>query len=225
VLYGGWEGHDPEKIAGFAADRLAPDFDLVRARELDVLCPKVLGEFDLLLPIWTFGELSADREQALVQAVEAGLGLVAWHGHASAFLGSRAHKWLLGGQFVGHPGGKELAYTIRFLGNDPLVDGLEPMRITSEQYYVLVDPAVKVLATSRIDGAGMDWLADVEMPVAWTRRWGRGRVFYCSLGHDVAVLERAPVRQLLRRAVLWASRRSRSADRVDRLAPRRSEAR
>ena len=222
VLHGGWQGHGPEEAARFAIARLVYDFEVVCARDLDVLRPEILAGFDLLLPIWTFGELSAAREHALVEAVEAGLGLVAWHGHASAFLGSRAHKWLLGGQFVGHPGGEDVTYTVRFRDDDPLVAGLEPIRVTSEQYYVLVDPAVEVLATCQTDGAGMDWLADVAMPVAWKRRWGRGRVFYCALGHDVALLEQATVCELLRRAVLWAGReRTRARGHVARHAATR----
>jgi type 1 glutamine amidotransferase len=165
----------------------------------------VLAQFDLLVPIWTFGELDAGQEQALINAVAKGLGVLAWHGAASAFLGSRAHKFMLGGQFVAHPGGADVTYTVRFLGNDPLVEGLEDITVTSEQYYLLVDPAVKVLASSRVQGGPLDWIAGVEMPVAWTRRWGRGRVFYCSLGHTVDVLQHPSIHTLLRRAARWAS--------------------
>ncbi|MBL8792553.1 MAG: ThuA domain-containing protein [Planctomycetia bacterium] len=206
LLYGGWSGHWPKACADFAAEHLLDDFRVVRAQNLDVLRPDVLSEFDLLAPIWTFGELTNNQEQALLDAVANGLGVLAWHGAASAFLNSRPHKHMLGGQFVAHPGGADVTYAVRFLGNDALVAGLQDVTVTTEQYYLLVDPAVKMLATTRMHGGPLTWTAGVEMPVAWTRRWGKGKVFYCALGHSLDVLQQPSIAHLLRRAAGWASR-------------------
>ncbi len=206
LLYGGWEGHQPECFADFAENELLGDFDVVRSQDLGMLCPDLLASFDLLVPIWTFGEITDIQETTLLNAVANGMGIVAWHGNASSFLNSRPHKFLLGGQFVGHPGGNDVTYSVRFLGNDPLVDGLEDITVTSEQYYLLIDPAIKVLATAYIDGDNMNWLSGVQMPVVWKRRWGKGRVFYCALGHTLDVLEQPSITTLLRRAVRWACR-------------------
>jgi type 1 glutamine amidotransferase len=205
VLHGGWPDHQPDQMATFAIDRLLFDCDVFSSSDLALLNPKTLANFDLLVLIWTFGELSASQEEALLSAVRDGLGFVAWHGAASAFLTNRAYKLMLGGQFVAHPGGDGTAYDVRFLGNDPLVRELEDVSVSSEQYYVLVDPAVKVLATTKMDGGNMEWISGVEMPVAWTRPWGMGRVFYTTLGHSVSILEKPSVSLMLRRAVLWAS--------------------
>lgn len=206
LLYGGWEGHQPEHFAGFAENELLGSFDVVRSQDLGMLHPEVLSGFDLLVPIWTFGELTDTQEEALLNAVADGMGMVAWHGNACSFLNSRPHKFLLGGQFVGHPGGNGVAYWVRFLGNDPLVDGLQDFMVTSEQYYLLIDPAVKVLATASIDGGETCWVTGVQMPVAWKRQWGRGRVFYCALGHTLDVLKHPSVTMLLSRALRWACR-------------------
>jgi type 1 glutamine amidotransferase len=205
VLFGGWEGHQPELFADFAGRRLLDGFEVIRSQDLEMLRGDTLRHFDLLLPIWTFGALAENQDVELLKAVEDGLGVVAWHGAASSFLHSRPHKFLLGGQFVAHPGGEGITHTIRFLGNDPLVNGLSDLTVTSEQYYMLIDPAVKVLATTRIDGGPMSWVAGVEMPAAWKRQWGAGRVFYCSPGHTVEVLEQPTMLSLLRRAVLWSA--------------------
>jgi type 1 glutamine amidotransferase len=194
-------------MADFARHRVLTGFDVDHTHDLDVLDRAALADVDLLVPLWTFGELADPQEAALVGAVADGLGLVTWHGATSAFLASRPFKFLVGGQFVAHPGDSEVTYTVGFVGDDPLVDGLEPVTVTSEQYYLLVDPAVTVLATTRMVAPGMDWLEGVEMPVAWHRRWGSGRVFYCSLGHTLDALEQTSVTTLLRRATRWASRR------------------
>ncbi|MCW5605638.1 MAG: ThuA domain-containing protein [Burkholderiales bacterium] len=206
LLHGGWPGHEPERSAAFVLRHVLQDFDVVQSGDLGMLCADTLAAFDLLIPVWTFGELDESAEIALLASVADGLGIVAWHGATSAFLASRRHKLLLGGQFVDHPGGDAVTYVVKFRGNDPLIASLDDFTVTSEQYYLLVDPAVKVLAHTYMDGGPMSWLHGVEMPVAWTRPWGRGRVFYCTLGHTPAILAHPPLVTLLRRAAAWASR-------------------
>jgi type 1 glutamine amidotransferase len=44
------------------------------------------------------------------------------------------------------------------------------------------------------------------MPVAWKRRWGAGRVFYCSLGHHIDDFDVPEAREIVRRGLLWAAR-------------------
>jgi len=204
--HGGWEGHDPTGAAEFAAANLLDGCEVVRSSDLTLLRASELKRFDLLVLAWTFGEITTEQEAALMTAVAAGLGLVTWHGGASAFLASRQHKLLIGGQFVGHPGGSTVTYDVHFEDNDAMVDGLADFAITTEQYYMLVDPAVKVVATTRMKLLHMPWLDHTEMPVAWMREWGRGRVFYCSIGHSVEQLAHPTVTELLRRAMRWAKR-------------------
>jgi type 1 glutamine amidotransferase len=205
VLFGGWEEHKPELSAEFAVQRVLGDFDVSVSQDLNLLDPAVLTGVDLLVLLWTFGEIAPAQEEALLAAVEDGLGLLTWHGSTSAFLASRAHKFLTGGQFMAHPGGEHVTYTVNFLDNDPLVEGLVDVTVTSEQYYLLVDPGVKVLATTVMANPGGDPPA-VAMPVAWKRGWGQGRVFYCSLGHTPETLDSPSVLSMLRRAAAWASR-------------------
>jgi uncharacterized protein len=208
LLYGGWRGHTPGKFAEFACAELLDGYEVERARSVDVLTDANLKAFDLILPIWTFGHLTARQQGALMRAVERGLGYLGWHGNASSFLECRPHKFMLGGQFVGHLGGDRIRYPVAFERDDPLVADLDDFTVVSEQYYLLIDPAVKVLATSPIDGGGKDWIKGVSMPVIWKRQWGEGRVFYCALGHTIDVLRKRPVKKLLRRALAWACRGS-----------------
>ncbi len=208
LLYGGWKGHSPKKFADFTCQNLLSNYDVVSTSDLRMLCRKVLSDFDLILPIWTFGKITEKQEKGLFEAVADGLGYVGWHGNASSFMGSRMHKFLLGGQLVGHPGGNEIKYPVHFLNNDPLVEGLKNITVKSEQYYLLIDPSVKVLATTPIVGDNMYWLKGVKMPMAWKRKWGSGRVFYCALGHTVDELKHLSVITLLSRSIKWACRNS-----------------
>ncbi len=210
LVHGGWEEHCPDEIAAFTKQELLLNYEVTSTDDLGALNPENLSNFDLFVPIWTFGEITKEQETALINAVSEGLGLVSWHGNTSAFLESRLHKFLLGGQFVAHPGGNNTEYRVNFQANDPITEGLIDFSVTSEQYYLLIDPAVKILATTLIDGAELYWLKNTVMPVAWKRNWGKGRVFYCSLGHSVQSLSNPSTIEMLKRALLWADRQSMS---------------
>lgn len=70
-----------------------------------------------------------------------------------------------------------------------------------------VDPAVEILATTRFPVVTYYHSANkpVDMPVAWTKFWGLGRVFYLSLGHHDDVFDNSPTADvMLQRGLLWA---------------------
>ena len=76
----------------------------------------------------------------------------------------------------------------------------------SEQYYMHVDPANEVLATTTFSGEHAPWTKGVVMPVVWKRRHGDGRVFYSSLGHVTAEFGVPEMKTILERGMLWAAR-------------------
>jgi type 1 glutamine amidotransferase len=86
------------------------------------------------------------------------------------------------------------------------VAGLSDFRMTSEQYYMHVDPSNEVLATTTFNGQHAEWIDGVVMPVVWKRRYGQGRVFYSSLGHVAKDFDVPEAREIQRRGMLWASR-------------------
>lgn len=206
VFWGGWDGHTPKDTAALLAGRMAAlGWDVTVA---DTLAPlddgAALGAFDLIVPVWTMGKIRKEQWAGLNQAVRAGAGLAGVHGGmCDAFRENVEYQWMTGGQFVGHPhvGPYEVRRTSLA---SPITDGL-PLSFVydSEQYYMLVDPGVTVLAetTYAYDGG------NVTMPVVWTKRWGRGRVFFSALGHTCAELEKAPdVVAMTIRGFQWAAR-------------------
>jgi type 1 glutamine amidotransferase len=44
------------------------------------------------------------------------------------------------------------------------------------------------------------------MPVVWKRIWGKGRVFYSSLGHVAADFDVPEALEIQRRGLVWAAR-------------------
>ena len=211
INWGGWEGHEPKACAELFAG-------LLREAGLEVKVVSDLGVFadlsylqtcDLIVPVWTMSEISDEQEQGLLNAVRSGVGLAGWHGGmADAFRTNVAYQWMVGGQWVAHPG-DVIPYTVNVTDqDDPITAGLADFEMFSEQYYLHVDPSNQVLATTTFSGEYGDapWIAGTVMPVVWKRAFGKGRVFYSSLGHVLKDFEVAEAREITRRGLLWAAR-------------------
>jgi uncharacterized protein len=207
IVWGGWDGHRPEAFADRCAAMLRDaGLTVDVSTSLDALDDN-LAQLRLIVPIWTMGEIEPAQLSALLDAVAGGVGLAGFHGGmGDAFRTATDFQWMVGGQFVAHPDGiKDYEVTIVDRAS-PITAGLDDFTVTSEQYYMHVDPSNHVLATTVFDPETAPWVAGTVMPVAWTRRWGEGRVFYSSLGHAPAELDVPEAAELLRRGMLWAAR-------------------
>src|SRR5260370_31056175 len=92
------------------------------------------------------------------------------------------YQFMVGGQWVAHPGGI-IDYTVNISQpDDPIVAGLSDFSLHSEQYYMHIDPLNEVLTTTTFTGEYTPWIDGCVMPVVWKKRWGKRRVFYSSLG-------------------------------------------
>ena len=209
ITWGGWDGHEPEACAGLFAELLrAANFEVSVISDLEVFTYEAyLQSLALIVPVWTMAEISAEQERGLVKAVSLGTGLAGCHGGmGDAFRRSTDYQWLVGGQWVAHPG-NIMRYTVAITRpDDPIVAGLTDFEMVSEQYYMHVDPGNEVLATTTFSGEHAPWVAGTVMPVVWKRRFAAGRVFYSSLGHVLKDLEVPEVREIMRRGLLWAAR-------------------
>ncbi len=208
IVWGGWDGHEPQKCAQIFASWLeSRSYSVEVSDSLDVyLDEKKLQELSIIIPIWTMGTITKDQEKNLLAAVKSGTGLAGWHGGmCDSFRNSVEYQFMTGGQWVAHPNGI-IDYTVNIKSEDPIVKGLNDFKMHSEQYYMHVDPAVEVLATTTFSQAGFDWIEGVTMPVAWKKRWGQGRVFYASFGHVSMDFEVNEAFEIVKRGILWASK-------------------
>lgn len=211
IVWGGWDGHEPEQVAGIFAESLREHrFDVEVSDTLEAFADadKLLG-LDLIVPVWTMGEIAQELVNNVSAAVQAGTGLAGCHGGmCDSFRNNVDWQFMTGGQWVAHPGNDGVEYKVEIKQtSSPLVDGIEDFMVKTEQYYLHVDPAVEVLATTRfpvIDGPHRFNKA-VDMPVIWTKRWGYGRVYYNSLGHHADVVALPTVKELMTRGLLWAA--------------------
>ena len=208
IVAGGWEGHQPRQCAELFDAVLRDDgFTVERSDTLDVYLDAArLQETDLIVPIWTMGSITPEQERGLLEAVAAGTNVAGWHGGmADAFRNNPNYQFMVGGQWVAHPG-DVIDYTVQITRrDDPITAGLDDFAMHSEQYYLHVDPANEVLATTTFSGEYAPWIAGCVMPVAWKRRFGAGRVFYSSLGHVAADFDVPEAREIVRRGMQWAA--------------------
>ena len=208
IAWGGWDGHEPEQAAALVAEMLREDgFDVGIEPGTAAFADPGLAEVDLIVPIVTMSTIGPDELAALTGAVAGGTGLAGFHGGmADSFREAVEYQFMVGGQWVAHPG-DIIDYRVDIVSGDPIVAGIAGFPYRSEQYYMHVDPSNELLATTTFSGAHAPWIEGVVMPVVWKRRHGQGRVFYSSLGHKAEELTRPQVATILRRGMAWAARR------------------
>ncbi|MFS0856032.1 ThuA domain-containing protein [Paenibacillus taichungensis] len=211
IVWGGWDGHEPEQVAAIFERILKEEqFEVEVSDTLEAYADaeKLLG-LDLIVPLWTMGQIEQELVNNVSAAVQSGVGLAGLHGGmCDAFRNNVDWQFMTGGQWVAHPGNDGVEYTINMKrGSSPLLDHIEDFQVKSEQYYLHVDPAVEVLATTRFPIVNGPHAANgpVDMPVVWTKRWGAGRVFYNSLGHHADIVEMKQVTEMMRSGFKWTA--------------------
>ena len=184
--------------------------------------PAVMAATDLVLQCVTMSSIEKDEFEGLRTAVEAGTGLAGWHGGiADSYRNTASYLHLVGGQFAEHPGkhpderqgdasDNYVPYRVELTDagrEHPITAGVADFDLTTEQYWVLADDYIDVLATTTQAVRAWDpWTRPVTSPAVWTRQWGRGRVMVCTPGHRVEVLQDTNVRTIVERGLLWAAR-------------------
>lgn len=208
VVWGGWEGHTPEACAVVVRDILtAHGFAVETANSTSAFLDPALASLSLIVPIITMSDIGKDEVKALTDAVRGGAGLAGFHGQmCDSFRKETEYQFMTGGQWVAHPG-NIIDYRVNIARpDDPVMLGIGDFDYRSEQYYMHVDPAVEILATTTFSGEHCDFVKGVVMPVVWKKRYGQARVFYSALGHTAEEFKVPQMRTIVERGLLWAAR-------------------
>ncbi len=218
ITWGGWDGHEPDKVAAIFAAMLA-EAGMAPTVTDSLDCfddAEGLRAYDLIVPVWTMSKITKEQAVKVSDAVARGTGIAGCHGGmCDAFRDQTLWQFMTGANWVAHPGGDGVKYTVQITDKShELVAGIADFEVSTEQYYLHVDPANHVLATTRFPT--VTWFhspnGPIEMPVAWTRKWGEGRVYYNALGHKANVIESGPAHEMLRRGLIWAAKGKPLAD-------------
>jgi type 1 glutamine amidotransferase len=211
ITWGGWIGHEPDKVAAlFAAELRTAGFEVQVTDSLACFDEAgALAELSLIVPVWTMSMIEKQQSQNVADAVAAGVGLAGCHGGmCDAFRNDVLWQFMTGAQWVAHPGNDGVSYQVRMVGDDSLTAGISDFEVKTEQYYLHVDPAAKVHAVCDFPVVDGPHAANgpISMPVGFTKMWGKGRVYYNALGHQANVIDHGPALEMIRRGLLWAAR-------------------
>ncbi|MFC4224024.1 ThuA domain-containing protein [Lysinibacter cavernae] len=224
VVRGGWDGHQPIEATDLFIPFLKENGYHVRIEDSAAIYAdtEYLATVDLIMQCNTMTTIEKDEFAGLRAAVEAGTGLAGWHGGiADSYRNNSDYLHLIGGQFACHPGkhpdeltGEQsdnyVPYTVNVLpeaAEHPIMAGISDFELTTEQYWVLHDDYIDVLATTTQAVRPWDpWTRPITSPAVWTRQWGKGKIFVSTPGHRVEILNDPNVKTIIERGLLWASR-------------------
>ncbi len=201
-----------DKSAPIVADSLAsqPGLEVTLTEDKSVLASPGLAGYDVLVHgigftrrerqpdgSWkSLPELTDEQAGGLFAFVRGGKGFVGVHG-SGWWIGGEAVR-LVGGHANWHPAGLEFAVHLEDRAH-PVTAGLDDFTVNDEIYMSAWDPEIHVLASAT-------W-AERSHPMAWTKSYGQGRVFYTTLGHGPSTFQNPQVQKMLANAVRWAAGR------------------
>jgi len=207
IVWGGWEGHNPELFSNMIESWLIDNSANVEvSNDLNIYSDyNYLKMFDLIVQSVTMSELKKEQEKNLLKAIRSGVGFAGAHGGIiDSFRESTDYQFMTGGQWVEHPGGMT-HFKVNIVENQ-FTQGIEDFEIYSEQYYIHVDPNIEILAKTTFNGKTYPWIDNVVMPVAWKKKYGSGKVFVITIGHDPNEFKKYENGwKLLKRGLIWAA--------------------
>jgi uncharacterized protein len=152
------------------------------------------------------------KNELLAFVRDEGKGFVAAHTALTAFESWPAFGELLGGRYDGHPWG-DAPGTIVNEGTDfPATRHFPPgFAFTDEFYQAKGFSRANARVLLRLDVSKMPpndgyHGTDGDMPLVWAKTYGKGRVFYSSLGHSASTWDNRDVAQMYLEALKWSLR-------------------
>ncbi|WP_020075546.1 ThuA domain-containing protein [Cryocola sp. 340MFSha3.1] len=224
IVRGGWDGHMPVETTELFLPFLRENGFDTRVEEGTAVYADdaFMDTVDLVVQVNTMNTIEEPEFRGLQRAVLNGTGMAGWHGGiADSYRNNADYLHMIGGQFAHHAGkdpaervGEQsdnyIPYTVHitYYGRThPITQGIDDFDLVTEQYWVLSDEYNDVLATTTQSVRPWDaWNRPVTAPAIWTRQWGKGRIFVSAPGHRLEIVESQPVRTIIERGMLWASR-------------------
>jgi len=173
-----------------------------------------LNYFDAIFYFGTGDNLTPRQKQDLLAFVhEDGKGFIGAHTGDDAFFEWPEFAEMVGGWFDGHPWGVFEAPVIVEDAKFPAMRHL-PARFTikDEIYQHKNFSRDKIHVLARLDASKLDYTKpnihreDRDFPVAWSKMYGKGRVFYATFGHAAETWDDPRVQKLYVEAIKWALR-------------------
>ena len=210
--------HDVLPLSGAVLQQLGKVsgvFEVRVTEDINELTGEGLRRYAAVM-FYTTGELpiSEAQKMALLDFVRAGNGFLGVHSATDTFYTWPDYLKLIGGYFNEHPWHQSVRIEVADPA-DPIVGFLgESLQIDDEIYQISDFDYKGSHVLLRLDETSVDLTKSgvhrqfYGWPLAWTRSYGQGRVFYTALGHEESVWRDARYQRILLNAILWAIRRA-----------------
>ena len=197
IIWGGWEGHKPKLTAEGIGEILKENnYTATITSDFSILMNEDLTKYDVIVPVWSCGIKSKYCLEPLLEAVKKGVGLATFHGGINWFEDEEYYK-MIGASYLYDTSSEE--YTVALTDeNHSITAGLKDFTIVSEKYHMQIDPSNHVLAMADYSG--------INVPIAWTRNYGKGRIFYTSLAHSYEQLFSSSNMTMILKGIQWCSK-------------------
>jgi uncharacterized protein len=166
-----------------------------------------LGQYDLIAFYTSGNPLSDAGKQKLLDAVRAGKGFVGIHAATDSFRTSAVDPYIamVGGEFLTHQSQQQAMMKLvdpKFPGTVGLGDGFE----MTEEWYAFhkFAPDLHVILVQETGGMHDPAYQRPPYPATWAHMYGKGRVFYTSMGHREDVWTNSKFQQVLLGGIAWA---------------------
>jgi type 1 glutamine amidotransferase len=190
---------------------LRTDGELLTKADIKQGNRKNLSYFDAVM-FYTTGELDLNDQQKadLISFVkEDGKGFLGIHSATDTFYKWPEYGEMIGGYFDGHPWHKQVTVNIEDPSFPAMKHFAKSISLNDEIYQFRAWSRDRVRVLMSLAAGSVDLAAkgvkrtDQDFAVTWARNYGKGRVFYSSLGHENAVLDRKDIQDMWLEAVKW----------------------
>ena len=187
--------HNGKEYLPYLASSLAPlGINFSFTSDLRDLKEANLSQYDALMIYANHDEIKGSHEKALLNYVKKGGGLLPIHSASYCFRNSDEYVDLVGGQFESHDTG---TFELEIVdASHPITEGFESFS-TWDETYVHTKHSKKHVLMERVEGAARE-------PYTWVKTYGKGRIFYTALGHDLRTWSQPQFHDLIFRGIRWA---------------------
>jgi type 1 glutamine amidotransferase len=200
------------KETGLWDTYIRTDSQLITKKKLQANA-KNLDYFDAVL-FYTTGELPLDDEQKaslLTFVREEGKGFIGVHSAADTFYQWPEYGEMIGGWFNAHPWNTFMAPIIVEDKNHPATAHLPDSFVTRDEIYQFKNYSRENLRVlMRLDETKIDLKnknvrrTDGDFAVTWVKNYGKGRVFYSTLGHVEEAYDNPDIKKMYVEGIKWA---------------------
>jgi len=186
------------KSGKFTVDYVKTEQDMAQK-----MTAEALSKYDAVIFNNTTGDLPLPDREGFLAWIRSGKGFVGFHAATDTFPGFPGYIDMIGAQFKNHYEQAEVEVLIQDPKHPATKHFTGSFRVKDEIYLVKNFYREKVHGLLWLDKHPNFGLPG-DYPIAWCKNYGKGRVFYASLGHRTDVVARPDIQQHYLGGILWA---------------------